>query len=119
VTATGLQTRTFQVTITPEATVRQAISNVTTQIVKKGSAKLMTINYTTTSGGIANLGLYQNGVKVANIITNEQIIAGKNTVSWGMMTSHGQTIKPGTYTLSISAVGDGGDVATKYVTLNL
>jgi hypothetical protein len=117
--AEGMMTRTFQFTITPESTARQAITNVSWKAVVKGAAKQMTIDYTTASGGIANLALLQNGVKVANIISNQSIVSGKNVVTWGMMLKTGMAVKRGTYTLAITAVGDGGDVASKNVTLNL
>jgi flagellar hook assembly protein FlgD len=112
-------TRTFQVTVDPLSTIRQAISNVTTQVVLHGSSKQMVIGFATTSEGIASLALYQNGQQIATISTDQLVKAGQNSLTWGMLLKNGTSLKPGNYTLSITAVGDGGDTATKYVPLNL
>jgi hypothetical protein len=119
VSASALVTRTFQVTITPEGTIREAISGVTTLVQKVGPTKKMIIGFTSSSEGVASLYVYQNGKAIATIATDQMIALGKNSSVWNLALANGQGIKPGTYTLAIVATGDGGDTTTKYQSITL
>ena len=115
----ALGTRSFQVQITPLGTVKETIGSVTETIRNTGSTKQMTIKYDVSSGGMASMYVYKGTKLIDTIVQNKLTTAGTNTVIWPLTLSNGEVISSGNYTLSIKALGEGGDSAIRNVSMSL
>ena len=116
-TAGAKTSRSFTVTVTPQGTVAQRIASASVTTTKRGPIAKMKIAYGLTGRGSATLRAYKGSEMVSTIVSDVDAVAGANSVSWPMVGSNGLPLPDGTYTLEIAAMGEGGDTATKRLSI--
>ena len=110
-TASGTGVRSFTITVAPGSVAREKIASASYAIVSMGSVKQAKISFATTVRGAATIDVYRGNVRVANVATDMDVVAGSNSVVWPLTDLDGQPLANGSYTLRIAATGDGGDTA--------
>lgn len=112
-TAAARTSRTFTVEVTPQGTVAQRIGTTSATQIVTGSTQKLKINYFLSGRGTASVRILQKNAPVATVLSDADAVAGSNTVLWSLMLSSGDRAPKGTYTVEVTATGEGGDTTKK------